>query len=135
VDACIADWVIELNRLGVYTTGCCCGHGREPSWATILPSAQAQAHNLGYAVQTAPSGEPFVRFAVASVISGPRISPEHGWRRVWHDPPCRGPMKRHRETLTIEDGSVLDLYECLACGVRCYAGLDAQRRVVTRVAP
>jgi hypothetical protein len=67
--------------------------------------------------------------------SVPRVLPENYWREVWHDAPCRGPMKRHRETLAIEDGSVLALYECLACHVRVFAGLDATRRVVTRAAP
>jgi hypothetical protein len=61
-----------------------------------------------------------------------RVWPENHWREVWHDAPCRGPMKRHSETLTIEDGSVLRLYECLACGARAYAGVDRQRRIITQ---
>ncbi len=27
VDSCIADTVQRLNRAGIYTSGCCCGHG------------------------------------------------------------------------------------------------------------
>jgi len=29
VDACIASIVQALNDAGVYTSGCCCGHGKE----------------------------------------------------------------------------------------------------------
>lgn len=65
-----------------------------------------------------------------------RVIPENYWREVWHDGcPNRGPMRRLSGTLTIEDGSVLRLYECLGCPVRTYAGLDTKRRVVTRPAP
>jgi hypothetical protein len=28
VDSCIADEVSELNRVGIKTLGCCCGHGK-----------------------------------------------------------------------------------------------------------
>jgi hypothetical protein len=30
VDACIADIVQALNSAGIYTSNCCCGHGKEP---------------------------------------------------------------------------------------------------------
>ena len=64
----------------------------------------------------------------------PRVMPENNWREVWHDGcPKRGPMKRLVE-FRIEDGSMLWLYECLGCGVRVYAGLDAKRTIVTRAA-
>lgn len=29
VDSCIADIVQALNDAGIYTRGCCCGHGKE----------------------------------------------------------------------------------------------------------
>ena len=28
VDACMRDWIFRLNRSGIETLGCCCGHGR-----------------------------------------------------------------------------------------------------------
>ena len=31
VDECIADLVNALNKGGVHTVGCCCGHGKGPS--------------------------------------------------------------------------------------------------------
>lgn len=61
-----------------------------------------------------------------------RISPENFWREVWHLAPCRGPMKRLSDRLMIEDGSELRGYECMGCGVKCFAGLDAKRYVTTR---
>lgn len=62
VDACLADTIVALNRAGVTTTGCCCGHGEpgvRPS-ATIHPSAQDRARALGYAVETVPCGDPMI---------------------------------------------------------------------------
>lgn len=65
-----------------------------------------------------------------------QIDPEDHWRYVWHRRcPKRGPMKRLADKHTLGDGSVLCAYECLMCGVKCFAGLDAQRRVVTRQYP
>lgn len=29
VDRCIAPIVVALNKAGIYTAGCCCGHGQE----------------------------------------------------------------------------------------------------------
>lgn len=62
-----------------------------------------------------------------------QISPENYWREVWHCDcvPGRGNgiMKRQNHYMAIEDGSTLRLFECLHCGEKCYAGLDAQRRV------
>lgn len=32
IDRCMVDQIIELNRAGIKTTGCCCGHGKtEPT--------------------------------------------------------------------------------------------------------
>jgi hypothetical protein len=60
VDACIADAVVTLNRFGVYTTGCCCGHGKGPPTATILPSAQERARELGYVVTLSEGSDPVI---------------------------------------------------------------------------
>jgi hypothetical protein len=66
-----------------------------------------------------------------------RVLPEYNWRDVWHENCTAGdgrpyPMRHLRERLTIEDGSVLRLYQCTLCGVRVFAGLDAQRIVTHR---
>lgn len=66
----------------------------------------------------------------------PEISPESFWRDVFHvdcpEPPRCGIMKHLPDRLPIEDGSVLRGFECLNCGARLFAGLDAGRRVVRR---
>lgn len=63
----------------------------------------------------------------------PLIQPENYFSRVWHDGPCRGPMRKDRtDTITIEDGSTLPRWDCMGCGASLYAGLDAQRFVVRR---
>lgn len=82
----------------------------------------------------------FLKNAIGPVI--PDISAENFWREVWHvNCPVNartigaggcGPMKRLSETLAIEDGSILDAYECVSCRVRVYAGLDKSRRIVRR---
>jgi hypothetical protein len=38
VDACIAPYVQTLNRLGILTLQCCCGHGRS-TWASVMIAA------------------------------------------------------------------------------------------------
>ena len=65
-------------------------------------------------------------------MSDVRIWPENHWREVWHDAPCRGPMKRHADTITIEDGSTLRRYVCVACGAETYAGVNSRREIVSR---
>jgi hypothetical protein len=62
-----------------------------------------------------------------------RILPERGWREVWHDAPCRGPMRRLSESLVFpEMGVSLPLWECLGCDAKMYAGIDKDRRIVVR---
>jgi len=64
----------------------------------------------------------------------PLIEWENHGRRVWHAGCGLGcsPMVRRTETLRIEDGSLLRLYECATCGAKVYAGVDSQRRIVRR---
>jgi hypothetical protein len=62
----------------------------------------------------------------------PRIEYENYGREVWHADD-RFPMKHLPDRLTIEDGSVLNLYECTHCGVRAFAGVErSTRRIVVR---
>lgn len=35
VDACIAPLINALNAAGIYTSNCCCGHGKSPGWITL----------------------------------------------------------------------------------------------------
>lgn len=30
VDSCLAEIISDFNVMGIYTSGCCCGHGRGP---------------------------------------------------------------------------------------------------------
>lgn len=75
VDACIADVIIGLNRQGVYTTGCCCGHGKGPRTASLLPSAQARARELGYEVQFG-DGDPYI--VLGNAPADPGMKRFHG---------------------------------------------------------
>lgn len=51
LDSCIAEEIVELNRLGVKTEGSCCGHETVGHGvAQILPSSRARALDLGYEV-------------------------------------------------------------------------------------
>ncbi|QBX38632.1 hypothetical protein E4M02_10955 [Brevundimonas sp. S30B] len=48
VDACLALEITELWRMGIRTTGCCCGHGDlEPTICVADESAEAMM-NAGY---------------------------------------------------------------------------------------
>ncbi|KKK69877.1 hypothetical protein LCGC14_2929620 [marine sediment metagenome] len=48
VDACIAAEIVELNRQGVRTEGCCCGHHKAEGQALIRASSVDRARELGY---------------------------------------------------------------------------------------
>jgi hypothetical protein len=48
VDSCIADAIKELWRIGIETTGCCCGHCVEKAWVSVDPSNYISMHELGY---------------------------------------------------------------------------------------
>jgi hypothetical protein len=47
-DDCIAQEIVWLNSVGVYTEGCCCGHGLSFPNAVIKPSSKNRAIELGY---------------------------------------------------------------------------------------
>jgi len=40
VDACIADYVQEMNDKGIITVGCCCGHGKNIAHIEIAFNAE-----------------------------------------------------------------------------------------------
>ena len=48
VDDEIAGEIRWLNRQGVITEGCCCGHGKEQPSAMIRPSSAKRARELDY---------------------------------------------------------------------------------------
>lgn len=50
VDACIAEDVQRINDLGIWTLGCCCGHGKYFPHVLIHPSAVPLARSLGFTV-------------------------------------------------------------------------------------
>ena len=35
VDKCLSILVDEMNKLGIKTIECCCGHGNQPPWIAI----------------------------------------------------------------------------------------------------
>ena len=51
VDSCIADEVQQLNDNGVWTLGCCCGHGTEDKTILIHDDSIELAKSLGYSVE------------------------------------------------------------------------------------
>jgi hypothetical protein len=68
----------------------------------------------------------------------PTICFEYGGRDVWHTDCPRthhgGPMKHLRGRLPIGDGVVLYEYECTACGVRVFGGVDRRGHIQRRAA-
>lgn len=65
VDACIAEEVQALNDAGVWTLGCCCGHGKAEPEALIHHSAATLAEALGY--QPEPYNTDCYRIVLRSV--------------------------------------------------------------------
>lgn len=49
VDSCIADIVQVLNDAGIYTRGCCCGHGKEDGYIALHDGRELKIRQLGNA--------------------------------------------------------------------------------------
>lgn len=51
VDACLVEEVAALWRLGIRTTGCCCGHGGQaPAYIGVVEADIGRMEALGYVV-------------------------------------------------------------------------------------
>lgn len=50
VDSCISGYVQEMNKMGIVTVGCCCGHGDSPPHVLISAESRLIAERLGYKV-------------------------------------------------------------------------------------
>lgn len=48
VDTCMVDEVKELWDIGIYTNGCCCGHGSAPPFVGVMPEHIQQMRSMGY---------------------------------------------------------------------------------------
>lgn len=60
VDPCLSDEIKELWRLGIVTTGCCCGHGlggRMVPFIGVREDFIPKMKELGYKVQPNPTGK------------------------------------------------------------------------------
>lgn len=55
VDACIAFEVSTLWRMGIKTTGCCCGHNRHKPYIGVTDEFIPAMKALGYVVQHNPA--------------------------------------------------------------------------------
>jgi len=51
VDACLIDEIIYLWRLGIRTTGCCCGHNKVKGFIGVLFDDITKMKKLGYNVK------------------------------------------------------------------------------------
>jgi len=51
IDSCIADEIQTLNKKGVITVGCCCGHGKFEPEALISEESVELCKSLGYKVR------------------------------------------------------------------------------------
>jgi hypothetical protein len=51
VDKCIAEEIQKLNKEGIWTFGCCCGHGMVEKSILIHESSIELAKNIGYIVE------------------------------------------------------------------------------------
>lgn len=50
IDKCLLPEVLRLWEMGIKTTGCCCGHDRQPPFIGVLPEYIETMKALGYAV-------------------------------------------------------------------------------------
>lgn len=51
VDKCLLPEIISLWEKGIRTTGCCCGHAKQPPFIGVIESDIPKMKALGYKVQ------------------------------------------------------------------------------------
>lgn len=51
IDKCLLPEVLRLWELGIRTTGCCCGHGKQPPFIGVAEKDIPRMKFLGYKVQ------------------------------------------------------------------------------------
>lgn len=54
VDKCLLPEIVQLWELGIKTTGCCCGHGRNKPFINTKPECIDKMIQLGYMIQFNP---------------------------------------------------------------------------------
>lgn len=60
LDECVAEEVLELWKLGITTTGCCCGHNKISGYIGVIDADIPRMKELGYLVapnQSRPGDE------------------------------------------------------------------------------
>lgn len=55
LDKCVSEEVMILWKLGITTTGCCCGHGKVPPYIGVADNDIPTMKEWGYHVQHNPS--------------------------------------------------------------------------------
>jgi len=51
IDSCILEEIQELWKMGIITTGCCCGHNVLPAFVGVVEADIPKMKVLGYTVQ------------------------------------------------------------------------------------
>lgn len=51
VDSCLAELVQKLNKQGIVTEQCCCGHGNQEGEIWIAKESVERANKLGYIIE------------------------------------------------------------------------------------
>jgi len=54
IDSCILEEIQELWKMGIITTGCCCGHNKFPAFVGVIETDILKMKALGYTVQFNP---------------------------------------------------------------------------------
>lgn len=54
IDKCLLPEILNLWELGIKTTGCCCGHDRQPPFIGVLPEYIKTMRSLGYKTRHNP---------------------------------------------------------------------------------
>lgn len=54
VDKCLLPEILKLWEMGIKTTGCCCGHGRDEPYIGVFNEYIDKMKQLGYKVQFNP---------------------------------------------------------------------------------
>lgn len=50
IDKCLLPEILKLWEMGIKTTGCCCGHGKQEAFIGVLPEYVPRMKELGYQV-------------------------------------------------------------------------------------
>lgn len=100
VDTCLANEIQKLWRLGIRTTGCCCGHRKHQGYIGVILEDAARMRELGYEYLEADRTDHF--------------KPKGHMKEVYPDPDLQAKYEALQKAISILDNAGFEHIQMLA---------------------